>query len=496
MKQEIIRLDRVTLERDGAVLLDGINLHIFEGEILGLVCINAYGQDELVHLMCRNEPIHYGYVYFQEALVNSYRRSSGSENRVAVIGDKSRLVGDLSVADNIFVLRRGFKKYVISPRTLAAQLRRFTDEFGIELDANERAGNLTGFEQCVVELLRAVITGVRLVVMRDVSNIVGPADLVRLQALLRRCAAGGMSFLYVCNHHEECFSVCDRLALMENGRVRKVLDRENFWDEIISHFTLDFCNAPTAPLDRVGHNGILKFRHVKAGAIRDMSFVVERGECVVMLDMNNTALADVMRVMSGERHLEDGQILVEGRDWRAHRRELAWELAFIRENPTKTMLFREMSFVDNLCFALDRRELGLWLGRRMKRSVQQEYLPLVGDAVYARDITKLPPSSLYDLVYYRVHLYHPKVVFIAQPFAGADMYLRHHIIKLIRELCHRKITVVILAVSLSDCLNVADRVLLLENGCLTREYGGKEMQQLGPGWSGPQWQKDGELTSE
>lgn len=41
---------------------------------------------------------------------------------MSVIEQRSRLVEDLTVADNIFVLRRGFKKYLIEPRVLERQL--------------------------------------------------------------------------------------------------------------------------------------------------------------------------------------------------------------------------------------------------------------------------------------------------------------------------------------------------------------------------------------
>lgn len=122
MKQEILRLERVTRITDGVTQLDNMNLHIFQGEIMGLVCINSHGKEALVRLICQNLPIHYGYVYFQEQLVNNYEHSSMGMNRVSVIEQRSRLVEDLTVADNIFVLRRGFKKYLIEPRVLERQL--------------------------------------------------------------------------------------------------------------------------------------------------------------------------------------------------------------------------------------------------------------------------------------------------------------------------------------------------------------------------------------
>ena len=83
------------------------------------------------------------------------------------------------------------------------------------------------------------------------------------------------------------------------------------------------------------------------------------------------------------------------------------------------MLFSEMSYLDNLCFSLDWRFPTLWMSRRIKRSILREYEPLIGKDIHAQDITHLSPYSLYNLVYYRIHLYHPKVVFLMQPFAGA-----------------------------------------------------------------------------
>lgn len=44
MKNEIMRMDRVTLIEDEVTLLDDFNLHIFQGEIMGLVCINSMGR--------------------------------------------------------------------------------------------------------------------------------------------------------------------------------------------------------------------------------------------------------------------------------------------------------------------------------------------------------------------------------------------------------------------------------------------------------------------
>ena len=470
MKNEIMRMDRVTLIEDEVTLLDDFNLHIFQGEIMGLVCINSDGQDALVNLICQNIPIHYGYIYFDEKLVNSYRHSSMEPNRVSVIEEKSHMAEALSVADNIFVLRRGFKKYLISPRILRAQLSLFTQELDVAIDADEAAGKLTHFQRCVAELLKAVINGVKLVVLRDISNFLGPADLNHFLKLLRHYSKEGLSFLYICNHHEETFRICDRVALLENGRVRKLLFKEDFRDEIVLHYALDFRHSLAPPAGSDPRTGMLKFRRLFTDHIHDMNCTIEEGECAVLLDSNSLVLNDLAALMTGDLFPQAGKILLSARDWCSNHKRLKHAVSFVRENPIESMLFSEMSYLDNLCFSLDWRFPTLWMSRRIKRSILREYEPLIGKDIHAQDITHLSPYSLYNLVYYRIHLYHPKVVFLMQPFAGADMYLRRHLIHLINQLRERKITVGILAVSLSDSLLVADRLLMFEDGHLRIEY--------------------------
>ncbi|WP_308754451.1 ATP-binding cassette domain-containing protein [uncultured Anaerotruncus sp.] len=471
MKQEILRLERVTRIIDGVTQLDNMNLHIFQGEIMGLVCINAHGKEALVRLICQNLPIHYGYIYFQEQLVNNYEHSSMGMNRVSVIEQRSRLVEDLTVADNIFVLRRGFKKYLIEPRVLERQLRQFTDEFGVEIDAGAPVSQLSFFERCVVELLRAVVTGVKLVVIRDISNFISAADLVKIHRLLHRCAARGMSFLYICSHHEEAFTICDRITLMEDGRALKVLDRPNFRDETVLSYARGYhCADGAGASGSPPRDGAISFSGVRTEQMRGMSFSAGRGECVVLLDMNNTVLSDLVRLLSRGAQPQAGEILVGGESWAKNARRLKKQLAFIGEDPIHTSLFREMSYLDNLCFWLGRREPALWLNPAIQKSIVREYAPLVGEDIHAPDITGLSPASLYSLVYCRAHLLHPRVLFCAQPFSGADLYLRSHIIDLIGQVKARGTAVVLLAVSISDCLSVADRLLVVEQGQLRREY--------------------------
>ena len=118
MIREVLRMEKVTYKEQGRILLDNFNITVRKGEVFGLIPVNRYGMDAFLKLLQQNMPLHYGYVYYREQLVNQWQRSHNRTNRISIIRNKSSLAEDLTVVDNIFVLRRGFHKYLIHPGML------------------------------------------------------------------------------------------------------------------------------------------------------------------------------------------------------------------------------------------------------------------------------------------------------------------------------------------------------------------------------------------
>lgn len=125
MREEILRLEHVTYEEHGVTQLENFSMSIRMGEIMGLVPANRYGLSALIKLLQQNLPLHYGYIYFREKMINQWRNSDYSWNRISVIQNKSCLIEGFTVAENVFVLRQGFKKRFIRTKVLKQQLLRF-----------------------------------------------------------------------------------------------------------------------------------------------------------------------------------------------------------------------------------------------------------------------------------------------------------------------------------------------------------------------------------
>ena len=459
MRNEVLRLEKVTLREQGVTLLDNLNLHIFEGEIMGLVPIDTHGLTALCDLLRENVPLHYGYVFYREKLINTWRSPRPHYNRISVIQAKSCLVDGLTVADNIFVLRPGFRGRLMRPSAFRRQLMPFIHSIGIPIDADARVEDLTVFERFVVELLKAVVAGSRLIVLNEISTLINEAELGKLHAILRHYAAEGVSFLYVCFHFEELLQISDRTALMMQGRVVKLLEGSEMIPQSLLPYSAPYEQMVASQLARGAHQigGEVFSARLPEAAVGGLAFSVRAGECLVLQDLDNHFIDGFLGVLSGAHPPQGTRLLLCGRPFRpGHDRRLA----VIQDQPGRTMVFPGLNYLENLCFTMDHRIPSLWRSGRVKRGLRRAYTEWLGPDLLERRVEDLTETERCELVYRRILLQRPDV----EPFRMADVAMRMSIWRLLEELLDRGVAVVILAVNLADSLSLADRLIRVRRG--------------------------------
>ena len=98
------------------------------------------------------------------------------QRKTALLFQNYMLFPNLTVADNIFVLRPGFRKRLMQPGILREQIKPFMEDIGMEIPADAYIEDLSTFERFVVELLKAVVAGNHLVVLEDISTFISAAS--------------------------------------------------------------------------------------------------------------------------------------------------------------------------------------------------------------------------------------------------------------------------------------------------------------------------------
>ncbi len=478
MKHEVFRLEQVSVP---PYLFD-INLHLYKGEIVALIGLNALGIEQLLTIFKKNIPIHYGHVYCNDILVNDYLSSSRKLNRVTVIQRDSTLIDTLTVEENLFVLRKGFRSHLINQRLLSTQMEQLLSPLPISIRRKTLVRDLTAFEKLVIEFVKASISRSDLVILHEISNFVSEIDLTRLEAVMHYFKEEGMTFLYLCNHHQEAFRFCSRCYLMQEGRIVKHLFPYQMTNEVITNYSNVFDQSMDLTERQRQYVGkedsdkpFLVCENLTYGNVQGLNFTVLKGETVVLLDSENLCIGDLFTLFQGLSAPDAGYLELEGRTPAKDDRSIA----LIAAKPYESLLFPQLSVIDNLCFTSDEKIRHLWLRPKRRKAIAKELEPIFGKDLYKTSLHDLSQEKLHTIVYQRILMQHPSFVCAVQPFASVDMFQRIALIRYFDAFKTKGITSLILAVSLSDTLQVADRLVILAGGKVDRILKRNEFYQYG-----------------
>ena len=476
MREEVLRMEHILCRAGGVPELNYLSMQIFRGEIYGILCLESQGIDKLVDLICWNRPLENGQVFFGEKLVNSVQ--DNSRNRVTVVGRHSRLIDGLSLADNLFVIREGFRKHVIPDRAVQTETANVLNRFGVQLSPKTLVQDLGNYHRLVLEVLKSVIAGDQLTILWEISDLLSAEELPRFHRLIRSLAEQGSTFLYIYSHHEVLRPVCDRIAIFKGSTIQKVLTVQSTIREQIQKVFARYCYEKFIRIrkdmeEKPKGPEVLSLQEVAFGSIRDLNFSIAKGENLLLLDQSNTILDELIELLLGKEETERGRIQPA-----PSAKTRGRKISVIQRNPVESTLFPELSYLENLCFALAEKVPFFWQKSKFQKSVQKEYEAELGPVINARNLYGLSKKELYTLVYYRYLISKPDVVVCVQPFSDLDMYLRGYVGELMGRLHRSGIAVLVLNTELYDTLYIADRLVQVEHGRVIGEYKRAEFDEI------------------
>ena len=487
MKKEVLRLQDVTYKKQNTIIFRNMSFNVMKGEIMGITPMNSYGMDELLDVIVNNLPLYYGYVYYQEQCVNSWKEEKHSRNRICLIDSETSLVNGLDVLTNIFTLRAGFGKELLDEKMLARQLQPFIDELGISIDPFMPVEKLSAYKRVMVELLRAIVAGYHLIIIREISTVISEDELGKLFDIMRYYAAKGFSFLYVTYHFEEIQQVCTRAILMSEGSINLILNEEQIRKGISVDNYIDYYNHVSSRLRHRARRAVdtekpakevLYVQNISGKYLDHFRFSVYKGECLVIQSLDTRMYNEFLEILEDDNGLKKAEMLIDGRrvdDYRSRK------VTFMKEEASQTMLFEDLTVRDNICIGLDKKAPTIWLKKRVQRSVQEEYYRIFGEDIFDCYVNELTDEQRTRVVYMRVLLEKPDVVFMVQPFKHAGTPHRLQVWELQTLLLERGISIVILAMNMSDSLTIADRVIRISRvnkKMVTKEFTYSQFAEL------------------
>jgi branched-chain amino acid transport system ATP-binding protein len=205
-----LEVDKLVSGYDRGTVLHGVDLDLAAGGVLGLLGRNGVGKSTLIMTLAGLVPVTSGSVRFDGVELTGKRPDQIARAGVALVPQGRRVWATLTVAEHLSLASRSRTGtwtvdaiFDLLPR-LAERRRQY-------------AGQLSGGEQQMLAVARALLTNPRLVLLDEPSDGLAPAIVEQIAGVVGIMRAEGVAVLLVEQDLHLAFAVADEIAVMEKG---------------------------------------------------------------------------------------------------------------------------------------------------------------------------------------------------------------------------------------------------------------------------------------
>ena len=194
--------------------IDGISFRVEHGETLGLLGPNGAGKTTTMRVLSGLSPVDQGTV--RVAGIDALREGRAVRRLLGVVTQDDGLDGDLNVRQNLQVY--GFLAG-LSRREAASRTAEVLDFFGLSERAKDPVDELSGGMRRRLAIARAMVGRPPVVVLDEPTTGLDPHSRTSVWEELAQLKSRGVTILMSTHYMDEAATLCDRVALMDRGRI-------------------------------------------------------------------------------------------------------------------------------------------------------------------------------------------------------------------------------------------------------------------------------------
>jgi ABC-type sugar transport system ATPase subunit len=220
---EALRTERI-VKRFGSVLaLDGVSMHLEEGEILGILGDNGAGKSTLIKILTGYETPDSGRLYVRGEQVALRSVDHARALGIECVYQDLALVNGLSVYHNLFLnreQRRRFPPFMLDNGAMRRHAVRVLADIGVEIPSvNLEVERLSGGQRQAIAVARAISGEARILLLDEPLAAMGARESALIIELILRLKARGLSIIMIMHNYAQTLDIADRIMLMQRGNV-------------------------------------------------------------------------------------------------------------------------------------------------------------------------------------------------------------------------------------------------------------------------------------
>lgn len=465
----------------GVKALQGASLSVRSGEALALMGANGAGKSTMMNVLGGVIVPDAGTISIEGAPCSFRVPRDATEAGIAFVHQELTMFASMTVAENIFIDDYPKRGAMIDVATMRSRSVELLKQVGADLSPDMPVEQLGTGDRQLIEIARALRRNARIVILDEPTSSLTERERKRLFDVVLKLKARGTAVIYITHFLEEIFTVCDRVTVMRDGSTVAEEHITNVTPAEVVRHMLGETEAETRL--RTPHVSteppVLSVQGLsRAGALRDVSFDMRRGEVLGLWGLLGSGRTELIRGVVGLDSIDSGQLSLtrSGATRQVSPDEVCRESGLVTEDRRGEGIVGPLSIRDNIALPNVRHlSNGFGIVNRAKadalaRSVMKRLSVKASGPDQA--IGLLSGGNQQKAVLGRWLSVSPTLFFLDEPTRGLDVSAKTDILKLVVELAESGCSVLFVSSELGELMRVADRYLVISRGSIVADLPG------------------------
>ena len=234
-QKKLIEFRNIVKNFDGQIVLNGVNLDIYENEFVTLLGPSGCGKTTLLRILGGFLEADEGKVIFDGEEIS---QKPPYERELNTVFQKYALFPHLSVYENIAF---GLKIKKMSKDVIEQKVMKMLKLIGLEGYENKNTTLLSGGQQQRVAIARALVNEPKVLLLDEPLAALDLKLRKEMQYELKRIQQEvGITFIFVTHDQEEALTMSDKIVVMKNGEIQQVGTPEEIYNEPANRYVANF----------------------------------------------------------------------------------------------------------------------------------------------------------------------------------------------------------------------------------------------------------------
>ena len=486
MGEVILTMKNIDKSFPGVHALDHVDFELKRGEVHALMGENGAGKSTLMKVLTGIYTKDSGTITYEGREVEFHNTHDAQAAGIVIVHQELNMVGDLTVAQNIFIGREFKKGFMIDDRKMIQESKKLFDELHINIDPKAKMSDLTVGKQQMCEIAKAISHQAKVIIFDEPSAALTEKEIEDLFAIIRDLRKQNLGIIYISHRMDEIKVITDRVTVMRDGAyVGTLITDECTKEDIINMMVgrVIYEDPKTHSMIPADAPVVLKVEHLNAGKmVQDVSFELRKGEILGFSGLMGAGRTETARALFGADPKTGGDIYINGKKVTINSPEDAVKngIGYLSEDRKRFGIVVQKTITENSTLAtLPKYMSGLFINKGAEKEVTEQYIKELDTKTPSADqlVVNLSGGNQQKVVIAKWLVRNCDILIFDEPTRGIDVGAKNEIYKLMNRLAAEGKSIIMISSEMTEILRMSDRIIVMCEGKKTGEISIEEATQ-------------------